>query len=210
MRAPEERRQVRGSAGAAERRPRSSRRARKAPASTAAAAAARLVVVSRNPKDTAVSMFHHTVNIPPFGFRGGWDDFARLFLAGRVESSSFWEWHREWWAAAQEHRDAVLWVRFEEMKADLVGVVRRVAEHLQLERSEEEVRKIAARCGFDAMKSEAEARDSKAGENGGYVKKGHFRSGTVGGYRSVMSAETEALFDAKTEELAALGCDLRD
>ena len=56
---------------------------------------------------------------------------------------------------------------------------------------------------------QAEARDAKAAVDGAHVKKGHFREGKVGGYRDVMSAETEALFDAKTEELAACGCALR-
>ena len=50
----------------------------------AAAAGAKLIVVSRNAKDTAVSMLHHTANIPPFGFTGGWEEFAPLFLAGSL------------------------------------------------------------------------------------------------------------------------------
>ena len=111
----------------------------------AAAAAAKVVVVSRSPKDTAVSMLHHTANIPGFGFTGGWEEFAPLFLSGRVESSSFWEWHRGWWEAARAHARSVLWVRFEEMKRDLLGVTRRVAEHLGLQRSEEEVCHCAVR-----------------------------------------------------------------
>ena len=49
-------------------------------------------------------------------------EFSRLFLDGRVESGSFWEWHRGWWAAAQAAPGCVLWIRFEDMKADLIEV----------------------------------------------------------------------------------------
>ena len=88
-----------------------------------AEAGAKVVVVSRNPKDAAVSMLHHTRNIPGFCFAGGWEQFAPLFLAGRVESGSIWEWHRGWWEAAAAHPESVLVVHFEDLKADLPGEV---------------------------------------------------------------------------------------
>ena len=40
-----------------------------ATAQSASAAGAKVIVVARNAKDTAVSMLHHTANIPPFGWR---------------------------------------------------------------------------------------------------------------------------------------------
>ena len=65
-------------------------------------------------------MLHHTRNIPGFGFTGGWDEFAELFLSGRVESGSFWEWHAGWWAASTRGgagEPEILWVTFEALKA---------------------------------------------------------------------------------------------
>ena len=82
----------------------------------AAGAGAKIVVVSRNPKDAAVSMLHHSRNIPGFCWRGGWDEFAPLFLDGKVESSSIWEWHRGWWEAAAAQPGCVLLVHFEDLK----------------------------------------------------------------------------------------------
>ena len=49
--------------------------------------------VSPRARSTAISLMHHTKNIPPFAFVGDWPAFAPLFLDGRVESSSFWKWH---------------------------------------------------------------------------------------------------------------------
>ena len=119
----------------------------------AAGAGAKIVVVSRNPKDAAVSMLHHSRNIPGFCWRGGWDEFAPLFLDGKVESSSIWEWHRGWWEAAAAQPGCVLLVHFEDLKADLPAEVARVAAHLGLQRSAQELQAVAARCGFGAMKA---------------------------------------------------------
>ena len=141
---------------------------------------AKVIVVSRHAKDCAVSMLHHTRNIPGFGFTGGWDEFAELFLSGRVESGSFWEWHAGvvggWWAASTRGGGAgepeILWVTFEALKADLLGEVRRISEfEVGLRRSEEELAAVAARSTFAAMKAEASARDAAKAAAGKAVKK---------------------------------------
>ena len=43
------------------------------------------------------------------------------------------------------------------------------------------------------------------GAAGGVVKQGHFRQGTTGGWRELMSDAQAAAFDAKTAELVVAG-----
>ena len=64
-----------------------------------------------------------------------------------------WTRHVEgWWAKAQEHPN-VLFVTFEEMKADLAGVVARVADHLGVDPlSDEETAAVVEKCGFAYMR----------------------------------------------------------
>ncbi|MFV1988371.1 MAG: sulfotransferase domain-containing protein [Gemmatimonadota bacterium] len=64
-----------------------------------------------------------------------------------------WPAHVEgWWNAARE-RENVLFVHFEDMKADLAAVVRRVASFLDIdELSEGEVAEIVRKSGFDYMR----------------------------------------------------------
>jgi len=162
-----------------------------------------VIVVSRNPKDAAISMLHHTKNIPPFAFTGGWEDFAGLFLAGHVESNCFWDWHYSWWEAAQAEPETILWVHFEVLKVDLHAQIARVAKFLGLKRSETELAAVASRCTFEAMRDEAAARDAATSKAGGHVKKKHFREGRSGGWRQTMTSECISAFDAKTAELYA-------
>eukprot|EP00656_Telonema_subtile_P034878 TRINITY_DN38907_c0_g1_i1.p1 TRINITY_DN38907_c0_g1~~TRINITY_DN38907_c0_g1_i1.p1 ORF type:complete len:306 (-),score=56.55 TRINITY_DN38907_c0_g1_i1:14-931(-) len=167
---------------------------------------ARIVVVTRNSKDTAISMLHHTKNIPPFRFSGEWEHFAEMFLEGNVESSSFWDWHTSWWAAKCERPNAVLWMSFEGMTADLEGAVSQVARHLGLCKTAEEIKAVAERCTFGTMKKEAQTRDLRSSQQGEHVKAGHIREGKVGGWRSVMSEETAARFEELDATLCAV-CD---
>jgi hypothetical protein len=178
-------------------------------AAGAAAVRAKVVVVCRNSKDAAISLLHHTKNIPPFAFVGDWSAFAPLFLDGRVESSSFWSWHEGWYRAACAAPETVLWVSFEQMKADLPSVALMVARHLGLpDPPAEELERVAERCGFSSMKAEADRRDAAAEAAGGFVKKGHMRQGKVGGWQGTMRPEEVAAFDAKDEALAR-SCGLR-
>ena len=55
---------------------------------------AKYIYVYRNPKDAAVSYYHHmkamTGSIP-------WDAFFEMFIKGEVHLGSIFEHHIEWW-----------------------------------------------------------------------------------------------------------------
>merc|ERR1712151_799326 len=114
---------------------------------------------------------------------GEWDQFVPLFLAGKVSHNSFWDWHRDWWVAKEKYPDNILWLFFEDMKKDPAKEIRRVADFLGLERTDEEILKVTERTSFSSMKAESKKRNDTAN------KKEHFRSGKSGGWSSFMSPE---------------------
>ncbi len=67
-----------------------------------------------------------------------------------------WPAHvRGWWGRARSN-DNVLFVRFEEMKADLPAVARQVADFLRIAPlAEAELANVAHKCGFDYMQRHA-------------------------------------------------------
>ena len=61
---------------------------------------AKYIYVMRNPKDTAVSFFHHTRALALYEYEGDWDDFLERFMSGNVDHGSWFDHVLQWW----EHR----------------------------------------------------------------------------------------------------------
>lgn len=65
-----------------------------------------------------------------------------------------WPTHVSGWWELSEGQDNVLFVQFEEMKRDLPGVVRRVAEFMGVEiLTETELGRVVEKCGFEYMQA---------------------------------------------------------
>ena len=127
------------------------------------------IYVARNPKDCAVSLFHHMRGFKGFEYSLEWDQHIENFMKvcesvmmflmssptqGIVESSSWFDHVRPWW----EHRndENILFITYESMKADLAGAVRRIAGFIGVtDLTAEEVEKIAHLSTFESMKSDS-------------------------------------------------------
>ena len=157
---------------------------------------ARVVVVARNPKDTAVSLFHHSRDVEVFHYSGDWPHFlSALFLQGKVEHGDFWSWHAGWWRAQQEAPQDILWVTYEELKADLAGQVARVAEFCNIEADSDVLGGTVAASTFEAMRRTAAEEDARKEARGEWVKKNHIRVGKAGGWTAHFSEAESAEFD---------------
>jgi len=156
---------------------------------------AKLIIVSRNPKDAAVSKYHHAKRVPMLHFTGSWDNFFPLYLADKIVYGSFWDWHRDWWNAKEKNSETILWLSYEDMKMNLKKEITRLALFLNLEASEEELEKITSRCTFKTMKEELDTK------NGTEAKKSHYRKGEAGGWVNTFSEEQSKAFDIRTETM---------
>lgn len=91
---------------------------------------AKYINVVRNPKDCCVSLYHHTKNFGKhYAFEDGtWDVFFESFVRGRNDFNCYFDNLNSWY----EHKDKpnVLFLTYEEMKADTHDVVRRIGRFL--------------------------------------------------------------------------------
>ena len=95
------------------------------------AGGAKTIFVVRNPKDTAVSFFHHARNKAAFQFADGkWPAFFDIFMRGGVGSGDWFEFVTEWWDLAQRRPASVLWVHYEEMLKSPGAQILRIAHFL--------------------------------------------------------------------------------
>ena len=109
----------------------------------------RYIVSLRDPKDVVVSLFR---------FKEGWffepgsipiERFARREFFRRGEARDYWEHLLSWW----EHRrdPDVLLLSYEEMKLDLVGTVRAVAELIEVPLDSELLDIVERQASLDFM-----------------------------------------------------------
>eukprot|EP01033_Poteriospumella_lacustris_P002933 gene2934-2143_t len=155
----------------------------------------KVLVVARNPLDACVSCYYHPKNSPA---KRGWpfDAFAEVYLQGHVAFGSYFDWTRDWYAAAQARPDRIIWVEFEAMKLESLPTTQRLAEFLRLLPSDAAqhdafLRRVVHHASFEEMKRQVETK-----EGGDTLQ--HLRGGRVGDWRSHFSPAMAAKMVAQT------------
>jgi sulfotransferase len=161
---------------------------------------AKVIVVTRNPKDAAVSMFHHSRDVTSFGYCGDWSHFfLELFVPGKVESGCFWEWHAGWWRAHQSLPDRIMWISYEEMKQDPKGSIQRIAAFCDIDASPSVINAVVEASSFSSMKQASSEEDAKKLAAGQFIKKNHIRQGKAGAWTKVFTLDDSDTMDAHHE-----------
>jgi len=113
---------------------------------------------------------------------------------------SFWQHVRGWWAL----RDGpnVKLINFSELKADLEGSIRAIADFLSIVPSVD-FTKITEHCSFDYMRQHGAEIVPNGGASFFGGAKSFINKGTNGRWRDVLSADEVAEYEAKA--LAELG-----
>jgi aryl sulfotransferase len=110
----------------------------------------------------------------------------------------FWYMENSYWAARDE--PDVLLVHYADLKADLDGEMRRIADFLSIEIEEDLWPELVDAATFDSMKSKADELMPSASEiwqGGGQT---FLHKGTNGRWRDVFREEDLAVYDAKVKE----------
>ncbi|XP_072265384.1 sulfotransferase 6B1-like [Pyxicephalus adspersus] len=154
----------------------------------------KMLVVFRNPKDTAVSLFHFYNNNPMLPDYNSFDEFFPDFMSGKVVWGSYFDHAVAW----NEHLDldTILLMTFEEMKEDLEGSIRKISDFFSMPLTEEQVKLIADKGTFKSMKENSK---NTHGEMG----KAIFRKGEVGDWKNYFSEAQSQEMDAKFEACLA-------
>ncbi|RJF90851.1 sulfotransferase domain-containing protein [Sphingomonas cavernae] len=116
----------------------------------------------------------------------------------------FWENIRSWW----DVRDLpnVMLLHFADLRADLPGQIRLIADFLEIDVDEERFDMIVEHCSFDYMKKHA----ANAAPLGGIFWRGgaqtFIHKGTNGRWRDALSAEDNARYTALANEKLGPDC----
>ncbi|KAM4693517.1 sulfotransferase 6B1-like [Discoglossus pictus] len=154
----------------------------------------KMLVVFRNPKDTAVSLFHFHNSNPTLPTYSSWDTFFQDFINGKVCLGSYFDHALQWNKHIED--ETVFIITYEEMKQDLKAAVQKISNFLRIPLSEEQIQQIAEKGTFASMKENAK---DTHGPMGNVI----FRKGDIGDWKNHFSEAQSQEVDAKFEECLA-------
>ena len=164
------------------------------------------IYVVRNPRDVAVSFFHHDRAIPFYPLYE-WSEYFEKFLKGDVDFGDYFDHVLSWWAHKDD--DNVLILKYEDMKKDLPSAVATIAKFIGQDISKELMEEIVHKTTFENMKKDSSA-------NYQWIKKQRrpnasdfLRKGEVGDWKNYFTPDQLARLDAVYEKkLKQTGIDL--
>ena len=167
----------------------------------------RVIYVARNPKDALVSYYHQHKLFRTHGFDGTFEEFFDLFLENKLMQLPFFPHVHQAWE--KRLHPNLLFVFFEEMEMNLKVVIRRVANFLRKDLSDEDVDALHSQLQFDAMSENPYVQLHWLRETGLMSDaQSLFRRGRTGDWKNYFTPTMDARMTAWMEENLR-GSDLR-
>ncbi|KAM6161580.1 sulfotransferase 6B1-like [Erethizon dorsatum] len=171
----------------------------------------KIIYIIRNPKDTAVSLFHYYRDNPNLPHIETWAAFLELFLKGEVVYGSWFDHILSW----EEHRNDknILIIFYEEMKKDFSKSLKKITTFLGINVKDSEINKIAQKTSFSEMKNNSVKENYDLNHTICALTSDRnlvFRKGVVGDWINYFTSKQKRAFDEvftekmKHSELARL------
>ena len=117
----------------------------------------KIILTVRNPKDTVVSFYNHLLSDKDaFGYNGTFNDFFDLFIEdpNLLPYGSYFDFYKDWDILLQNpDKHPILLIEFEKNKENPKGCIKKIAQFLKINISEELIDEIAAKTSFKSVKS---------------------------------------------------------
>ncbi|CAK8681451.1 sulfotransferase 1C2-like [Clavelina lepadiformis] len=159
----------------------------------------KIIYVVRNPKDQVVSHFHFTKSNPFFQkdsiqqpYPKDFNEFFEAAVNGKLPSGGGLSYpdHILTWHPYLK-KENVLFITFEDLKRDTAKEVRRIANFLAVERSNDEINQILEETSFQNLQK----KPSKLEES---IKM--FRKGEIGDWKNYLTVAQSEIMDQKFNE----------
>ncbi|KAJ7342207.1 hypothetical protein JRQ81_009663 [Phrynocephalus forsythii] len=155
---------------------------------------AKMLVLFRNPKDTAVSYYHFSQGMRLIPNKQPWDTFFSDFINGKVPYGVYLD-HIIAWNKYIDDKN-IMFVTYEELKENTTLGLKKMANFFEFSVTDQDIQAIIEKTSFKAMKE-------KGSETHGMAAKSLFRKGIVGDWKSLFTEEQSKEMDRRFEECAA-------
>jgi len=175
----------------------------------------KVVYVARNPKDVAVSWYHHHLIDPVMETSLNIHDFVEYFM--RDEGDFFYShklllsitsclerfsvMYAPYWgnvidAWNKRHHPNLLFLFYEDLKMDLAGQIEKVATFLGKKLTADQIEALVKHLSFDKFKSNPSVNYSELQESGYFKKDTQFiRKGQIGDWKNHFTDELNSRFE---------------
>lgn len=159
----------------------------------------KVVYVTRNPKDTVVSLFHYVKKSKKFE-ESPWtmEEAVDQFCKGVIPYGPYYEHVLGYRKESLENPQKVFFVTYEELKEDPNAHVKRLAEFLGFPVGKKVVEEIVRRCSFGELSNTAVNKSADMFTWLGLPNNSFFRKGEVGDYANFLTPEMIQRIDAIT------------
>ncbi|XP_076821597.1 amine sulfotransferase-like [Clavelina lepadiformis] len=165
---------------------------------------AKVVYMLRNPKDQIVSWQKFLQNLDLSDeimemVDSGWEKYFEHVVTGECpDGTKRGEWYPDHIRAWYKYKDYknFYFLQYEEMKKDIIGEIKKLAQFLEVSLCEEDILKIANATSFSNMKASKTSDDN----NHSHVLAVNMRKGEVGGWKNHFTVAQSEQIDAILEE----------
>jgi len=177
----------------------------------------RMIYIVRDPRDVAVSFYHHNVKAGNIRDDYPMDDFIPRFIAAEFDRRwGSWDENVRSWLALRQNHPGFLVLRYEEMKKNPAGQLLRIGAFLQecsfrdLDLSSSKLQRAVELSSSDRMRAlEKEQGARWVLTRQTRLDKPFVRTATTGGWKSILSERAVAAIEtAWGDTMGSLGYEL--
>ncbi|KAL0894133.1 hypothetical protein ABMA27_014170 [Loxostege sticticalis] len=151
----------------------------------------KVVYVARDPRDVAVSYFHHNRLFTLGGFTGDFEQFWESFHKDMLDWTPYFEHLKEAWD--KRNHPNMLFIFYEDLLKDLPEAVRRVAKFLNKPVNDEQLERLCNHLNFHNFKNNKSVNNEPMREFGFLAENESFiRKGKAGGWRDYFDEKMAA------------------
>lgn len=132
------------------------------------------------------------------------EEFCELFLNDKAPIGPIWNHYLSFWE--KRHEPNVLFLKYEDLKRDLKGIIRKTSKFLEKPITDEQVKELADYLSFKSMKENPAVNlepllNHKYGDNFCVrTGKSFIRKGEIGGWKNCFNEDLIQKFDKWIEE----------
>ncbi|XP_060590853.1 sulfotransferase 2A1-like [Ruditapes philippinarum] len=160
------------------------------------------ILVFRNPKDSAVSMYYMMRKQKVVGdFNISWDKFLSYWLEGKILFGSYFDYYNKWQAELKTNSKMdVLIVQYENLKKNSLHEVRRIQNYLGTNHSDERLQEVINRCSIDYLRNDVESGKVETSLKDDKGKSVLYRKGIIGDWKNHFTVAQNEEFEKITNE----------